>query len=268
MKTRVWTVLFCLFVAAPALAEDPDGAVARDARWRDLEKAALSGRIAAPANGIVTLDAPVRAEDAALVPMTITLAETQKARQVWLIIDDNPSPVAAHYTFGPAAYPHVLKFRVRVNDYTNVHAVAELEDGSLVADVKFVKASGGCSAPMGESDEEAMKGMGQMRLKFSGGATPDAPIEAVLMVRHPNFNGMQQNQVTQLYTPARFIDRISMTYGDKKVFDLETGISLASNPVLTFGLAPHPTGLVRVEVHDSDNSVWRKTFADVPEATN
>jgi sulfur-oxidizing protein SoxY len=263
---RVSLAALCL-LAAPAWADEADSPAARDTRWRQLEQATLDGRTAAPANGLVTLDAPVRAEDAALVPMTVTLAEGQKAKQLWLIIDDNPAPVAAHYIFGPAGDPRVLKFRVRVNDYTNVHAVAELEDGSLVTDMKFVKASGGCAAPMGESDEEAVRGIGEMRLKFAGAVEPGVPVEATLMVRHPNFNGMQMNQVTQLYTPARFIDRISLTYGDQKAFDLETGISLASNPVLTFGLMPQAAGPVVAEVHDSDNNVWRQSFV-VPGVTN
>ena len=36
---------------------------------------------------------------------------------------------------------------VKVESYTNVHAVAELDDGKLYAVKTFVKASGGCSAP-------------------------------------------------------------------------------------------------------------------------
>ncbi len=266
--TRVCLLLACLAGAAPALAESgPDSPSARDARWRDLEKAVFAGRTAAPANGLVTLDAPTRAEDAALVPMTITLKDGAKVKALYLIIDDNPSPVAAHFTFGPAADPHVTKLRVRVNSYTNVHAVAELPDGALVEDVKFVKASGGCSAPMGEGDDEAMSGMGEMRLKFSGAATPGVPAEAVLMARHPNFNGMQMNQVTHLYTPARFIDRISVKEGDQLVFDLETGISLSTNPVLTFGFIPEAAAQATVEVHDSENGAWRQVFA-IPGTTN
>ena len=157
--------------------------------------------------------------------------------------------------------------RVRVNTYTNVHAVAVLKDGSLVEDMKFVKASGGCSAPMGTSDEEAMKGMGEMRLKFAAAATPGVPSEVKLMVRHPNFNGMQMNQVTQLYTPARFIDRIEVRDGDQLVFDLATGISLATDPVLSFGLIPQKDGKVTVQAHDSANGSWRQAF-DAPITTN
>ena len=179
----------------------------------------------------------------------------------------NSSPVAAHFTFGPAADPHEIKLRVRINSYTNVHAIAETADGALYQTVKFVKAAGGCSAPMGMTDEEAMKGMGDMRLKFAEGAAPGKPSQATLMVRHPNFNGMQMNQVTQLYTPARYIDKIVVKAGERLVFDLTTGISLATDPVLSFGMVPPSAGRATVEVHDSENGVWSQAFA-VPGETN
>ena len=250
-----------------ARADDPDSPAARESRWQDLEKVLFDGKTATPAENLVLLEAPVRAEDAALVPITVTLKQPDKVKALYLVIDDNPSPVAAHFVFGPAADPRVIKMRVRVNSYTNVHAVAVMADGALVEDVKFVKASGGCSAPMSGTDKEAMEGMGEIRLKFAGGATAGVPTETKLMVRHPNFNGMQMNQLTQLYTPARYIDRIVVKAGDRLVFDLTTGISLASDPVLSFGMIPQNSGQAAVEVHDSENGVWRQAFA-MPGATN
>ena len=205
-RTAVLGLLVASLAAGtPAIAEAPDSSpdspAAREARWRDLEKSVFDGRTATPDRKIVALEAPIRAEDASLVPMTITLGGGERIKELYLIIDDNPAPVAAHFTFGPAGdpqgLPQVVKLRVRVNSYTNVHSVAVLPDGRLVEDVKFVKASGGCSAPMGESDEEATKGMGEMRLKFSGVVAPGAPAEATLMVKHPNFNGMQMNKLTR-----------------------------------------------------------------------
>ena len=258
-----------LAAGTPAIAETPDSSpdspAAREARWRDLEKSVFDGRTATPDRKIIALEAPTRAEDASLVPMTITLGGGERIKELYLIIDDNPAPVAAHFTFGPAGdsqgLPHIVKLRVRVNSYTNVHSVAVLPDGHLVEDVKFVKASGGCSAPMSESDEEATRGMGEMRLKFSGDE------EATLMVKHPNFNGMQMNQVTRMTTPARFIDRITVKDGAALVFDLEASLSLSTNPVLSFNFVPQPAGPVTGEVHDTDGGHWRQDFAH-PSATN
>ncbi len=263
-------VALAALIAAPTVrAGFGDDPAQREARWQDIAKAVFNDRALQNGDSIIALDAPPRAEDASLVPMTVTLAgptaDGKPITGVYLIIDDNPSPVAAHFTFGPAADPHEIKLRVRVNTYTNVHAIAETADGKLYETVQYVKASGGCSAPMGMSDEEAMKGMGEMRLKFAEGAAPGKPSAATLMVRHPNFNGMQMNQVTRDYTPARYIQTITLTTGDQKVFDLASDISLASNPVIGFGLVPG--GDVKVAVTDSEKGHWEQTFAG-PQLSN
>ena len=273
---RLTQSLLTVGVAGAALLAGPVAAYAgvgesdqeRAERWQDIQKSIFDGKTAKVDDAAVKLDAPVRADDAALVPMTISLADPKNVKGLYLVIDDNPSPVAAHFTFGPDADPKEIKLRVRVNTYTDVHAVAVMKDGSLLEATKFVKASGGCSAPMGMSDEEAMKGMGDMRLRLAGDIAANKPVDATLMIRHPNFNGMQMNQVTRQYTPARYIQNVDVTFDDKQVFNLDTDISLAANPVITFDLLPSATkGQLKVDVKDSTNGQWSKTF-NVPTVSN
>ena len=253
---------------APSQAGFGDNDQERQARWVDIQKTIFGDKLSSVDDSAVKLDAPARADDAALVPMTITLADPKNVKGLYLVIDDNPSPVAAHFTFGPDADPREIKLRVRVNTYTDVHAVAEMKDGKLLEATKFVKASGGCSAPMGMTDEEAMSGMGEMRLKVAGDVQPNKPADATLMIRHPNFNGMQMNQVTRDYTPARYIQNIDVTYDNKQVFKLDTDISLASNPVINFDFVPSAAkGDLKVNVMDSQKGAWTKTFA-VPNVSN
>ena len=252
----------------PSFAGVEDSDQQRAQRWQDLAKQIFDGKTPTPGDQAIKLEAPVRAEDAALVPITITLANPKDVKALYLVIDDNPSPVAAHFTFGPDMDPKEIKMRVRVNTYTDMHAVAVTKDGKLLETTKFVKASGGCSAPMGMSDDEAMKGIGEMKLKLAGDVAADKPVDATLMIRHPNFNGMQMNQVTRQYTPARYIQSIDVTYADKKVFDLATDISLASNPVINFDLLPSVAkGSLQVAVKDSQNGQWSKSFS-VPNVSN
>lgn len=253
---------------APSVAGVGDTDQQRQERWQDLQKQIFGDKTATADDKAIQLDAPVRAEDAALVPIGITLADPKNVKALYLVIDDNPSPVAAHFTFGPDADPKTIRLRVRVNTYTDMHAVVETKDGKLLETTKFVKASGGCSAPMGMSDEEAMKGMGQMKFKVAGDVAADKPVNATLMIRHPNFNGMQMNQLTRQYTPARYIQDINVSFDDQKVFDLTTDISLASNPVIGFELLPNAAkGSLKVNVKDSQNEKWSKTF-EVPTVSN
>ena len=217
-------------VAGPAFANAGDTEQQREERWQDLRKEIFKDRTPTVDDAAVQLDAPKRAEDAALVPVTVTLANPKDVKALYLVIDDNPSPVAAHFAFGPDADPKTVKMRVRINNYSDIRAIAETKTGKLLMTSRYVKAAGGCSAPMGVSDEALMQGIGGMKLKLDRAAGPGKPIAATLMIRHPNFNGMQMNEMSHLYTPARYIQNVDVTYGDKQVFNLDTDISLSTNP--------------------------------------
>ncbi len=88
-------------------------------------------------------------------------------KSLTLVIDKNPAPVAATFHFGDAAGKgdRMLSTRVRINMYSNVRAVIETTDGKLHMATKFVKASGGCSAPAGKDVDEALANLGKMQIK-------------------------------------------------------------------------------------------------------
>ena len=249
---------------ADSAAHDDEGdAAARASRWQALQQALFPGRSLRDGAGIVKLDAPPRALDAALVPVGIDLTGVKPVKGVYLVIDGNPSPLAAHFTFGPKADPRNLKLRVRVDQYTDMHAIAESQDGQLFVATKFVKASGGCSAPAGSDDTAALADIGRMKLHLIGDFAAGKPEQAVLMVRHPNFNGMQMNQITRYYTPPRFIRTIDATYEGGSIFHLDSDISMSTDPVITFGFVPQAKGQLKVIVRDSNNANFDHAF-DVP----
>jgi sulfur-oxidizing protein SoxY len=252
------------FGAGSNVRADDDEA-ARASRWQALQQAIFPGRSLKEGSGVIQLDAPPRALDAALVPITVAMPGTKAVKGVYVIIDGNPSPLAAHFTFGPKSDPRSLQMRVRVDQYTNMHAIAETQDGQLFVATKFVKAAGGCSAPAGTDDAAALQDMGRMKLHLIGDFTAGKPEQAVLMVRHPNFNGMQMNQITRYYTPPRFIRTIDATYEGSSIFHLDSDISLSTDPVITFGFLPQAKGQMKIVVRDSKDATFDHSF-DVPGA--
>ncbi|MGH8174995.1 MAG: quinoprotein dehydrogenase-associated SoxYZ-like carrier, partial [Steroidobacter sp.] len=181
--------LFLPCIAFTQAARGDAEAVVRAERWAELQRAIFPDRTIRDGSGVIQLDAPLRALDAALVPLTVTISEGKPIKAVYLVIDNNPGPLAGRFTFGPAADPRTLKVRMRVNTYTNIHAVAEDANGALYAVEKFVKAAGGCSAPAGSNDQQSLQSLGQMKVKLLNEFSVGAPMQAQLMIRHPNFNG-------------------------------------------------------------------------------
>jgi sulfur-oxidizing protein SoxY len=246
-----WLIAGCLFmgVVPNAMAESADDP------WPGLAKDLFQGR-ALLEDDTVALEAPKRAEDAAIVPVTMRF-NAPGLRQATLVIDQNPMPMAGAFSIGEKAGVTFISTRVRVNSYTNVHAVGETADGALHAQVKFVKAAGGCSAPATKNEDEAH--IGEMKYREYKSAEPGLR-EAQIMIRHPNSSGMQMDQLTHLYIPARYIDKVTVRQGDAVIFSMEGGISLSENPTFRFSYASNGAKTIRVEAHDSKGGSFSKEF--------
>jgi sulfur-oxidizing protein SoxY len=255
---------FALICATPGhafaqVAEDPDP-------WPDLVRLFFNDAPIVEDHNLVSLEAPPRAEDAALVPMSFSAklpeGDPRRVVKLTLVIDQNPVPLAAVFTLGQKAASTRISTRVRVNSYTNVRVVAELSDGSLHMATRFVKAAGGCSAPMVKSMDDAMATLGQMKFRILP-PTPEAPNEALLMIRHPNNSGLQMDQVTRLYTPARYIDKLRVYQGDDLVFSMAAGISISEDPNFRFTFKPNGAKEFRADGEDTAG----KTFSGAWPAT-
>jgi len=235
--------------------------------WSDIRGDIIGDAAPADATGIVDIVAPYRAEDAATVPVGIrqtgpTAPMIDKAK---LVIDENPAPVAAEMTFGPAMYPLDLELRIRVNQYSNVRLIADTPKGPVMTG-RFVKASGGCSAPATKDPQLALSTMGQIRLKSftpSSGAAGQRR-EAQIMIRHPNYSGLQRDQITQLFISAHFVDQIEVRQGEELLFTVNGGISLSENPVIRFAYTDNGEKDLTVRVGDTEGNVWKQTLPKDP----
>src|SRR3974390_1380009 len=224
--------------ARPSLAGDADDS------WREIANNAFNGRPLADGSGLITLEMPARAEDAAVVPApmraNLPVGDTRTLRSLTLVIDENPSPVATTFNVGPGVT--MISTRVRVNSHTKVHAVAELSDAKLYEVATYVKASGGCSAPMANNSQDAAASLGQMRfrqfLKTAPGPA-SSPGEAQIMIRHPNNSGLQRDQVSLLYIPLFIVRQLRVWQGDQLVLEMDGGISISENPNIRFSYLPN-----------------------------
>ena len=169
-----------------------------------------------------------------------------------------PAPVAATFNIGPNAVVSAISTRVRVDSYTDVHAVAELTDGKLYVVKTYVKASGGCSAPAGKSADKA--GVGQMRFrqfaKSADGAAGNLR-EAQIMIRHPNNSGLQMDQITRHYLPAYFVQSVKVWQGEELLLTVESSISISEDPNFRFTYLPNNAKSFTVEAIDTENRMFK-----------
>lgn len=236
--------------SAVALGED-------DAAWNNVLKNKYFGdRVIEESSSLVELTAPYRAEDPALVPISVTAKIPQTSEKyiktITLVIDNNPVPFAAAFHFTPESGKADIATRLRFNAYTNVRAIVETNDGKLSMVKAFVKASGGCSAPIGADLEAAMARMGKMKFKLeSGQLALSQPNLVQLLVSHPSISGMQMDQISRMVKPAHFVKQVKVSFNGKPVMSAETDIALSTDPNFRFYFSPDRAGELKAEVKDN-----------------
>ncbi len=213
---------------------------------------------------LIVLEAPKRAQDAAIVPISITAQIPQTKdhyiKNIYLFIDKNPGPLVGTFRFTPKSGRADLAFRVRVNAYTPIRAIAETNDGELHMSRRFVKASGGCSAPAGSDLDAAMTRLGKLKLKTYGASEVAAPMSAQLMISHPNLSGMQMDQLTRHYAPAHYVRQVKVSFEGEEIFTAETSFGISENPSFRFFFVPDREGQLTAEVVDSKDLEFTETF--------
>jgi sulfur-oxidizing protein SoxY len=263
------SVALLLGAALPVRAEVSEEARAQ--RWSDLRHAIFGDRAVEDGGAAVRLTAPDRAMDAAIVPVAIALddALARNVKAVYLVIDDNPSPLAAVFHPGEAADMREISTRIRVDNYTYLHAVAETADGKLLQTARFIKAAGGCSAPAGKDQALAMQRLGKMKLVLEGKRPPGEPAAAAmaakLLISHPNNSGLQMDQLTRNYIPADFVQSVRITYDGKPLMTIDGDIAISEDPTFTFAFVPGAgPGELKVEVDDSRQRHFEQSWPVPP----
>ena len=234
--------------------------------WQKVRASLFQSRpIATATEDVLSLEAPVRADDAAVVPIAIRTRAPQsggkRIDKVYLIIDNNPSPISAIFQFTPLSGRADIETRVRIDEYTHVRAIAETSDGQLFMTTRFLKAAGGCSAPPGKDAQAALATLGRMKFRVEGDGKADTsgdpkgnqPVLAQLMISHPNNSGLAMDQVSRLFTPPHFVRQVRVSYGGELVMSADVDFSISENPNFRFYFLPKGGGELKAEVIDSND---------------
>jgi sulfur-oxidizing protein SoxY len=261
---RLTIAALLLSVAAGALQAQQSSPV-EDAVWLNgLQQQLFGDQNIWSGEGVIALEAPYRAENAAVVPIGITAGFEQTPERyidtIWLIVDKNPGPLAGKFTFSPKAGRADLSLRLRINAYSPVRAIARTNDGKLHMARQYVKASGGCAAPAGADLDAAMARLGRMKIRELDAVSENEARQFQLMVSHPNINGMQMDQVTQLYLPAHFVKEVEVQLDGEKVFSAETSFAISENPSFRFYLKPEQPGKLTATVKDTEDLTFTSTY--------
>ncbi len=263
MSKQIIKAFLFLLVIIPlsALAITKD-----ESNWNNvLKNQYYAGKSIQESDDVITLNAPYRAEDPALVPLKITshIKQTKDRyiKKITVFVDKNPFPFVGEFEFTPESGKADLAMRVRVNTYSYIRAIAELNNGQIYMSKKFVKASGGCSAPIGDDLDAAMKRLGKMKFRLDKQVNQGEATLAQLLISHPNITGMQMDQVSRFIKKSHFVDQLKVTFNDKPVLTAKIDIAISSDPNFRFYFVPTKSGELKAKF--TDTSCEKPTSRDV-----
>ncbi len=247
----------------------PTPAAAGEGSWPDLRSELYGERFLGVSDDVISIDVPYRTTNDARTGVTVRMAapEGHTFKGFQLILDENPMPVSAQLAFARPLADFEFAATMRVNGPTPVHAVAELDNGQLFMAESFIKTSGqgACAAPPGTDPVMALETLGQMELvirplndtaslvrHLRKGGTNDLALD--VQISHPSHSGMQRDQVSLLYIPARYVDSLEIDLNGAPFATMTGSISLSENPQVTLSV-PSGTRRVRAKLTDSDGTV-------------
>jgi sulfur-oxidizing protein SoxY len=81
------------------------------------------------------------------------------------------------------------------------------------------------------------------------------------MIRHPNFTGMQMDQLTRQFTPMRIVSEMDVKRDGARIFKMEGGISISENPNFRFTYVPGTENVIEVTAKDTEGQTFTATSA-------
>jgi len=210
---------------------------------------------------LLTIKAPYRAEDAAVVPISlhVKLPQAQKnyVQKIHVFIDKNPVPLVGVFSLTPDSGRADIALRVRVDDFSFIRAIAETNDGKLYLAKSFVRASGACSAPPPKSIGDSIANMGMMKMKTVGQLVMGQPNLVQLMIKHPNITGLQPMEIgSRVLPPAHYLSHLQVDYAGRQIMAADLTFSVSMDPSLRFFFVPQASGTLTVEATDTEKNNW------------
>lgn len=257
---------FALLLAA-GLALTFAGPASASQSWPSIRDELYGARVIHDGSTMITLTAPDRPENQMEVPISVdaVFKDGRTIKTVTILVDENPTPVAAAFHFNQPRPQVGLATKLRLDAVTGVRAVVEASDGQLYMVERNVRFTGGqsaCSAPPNGSDEEIAARMGNTQLSLIGqrAIVSNAAQRVKVDISHPNHTGMVKDQMTLLYIPLRLMDHVAIKQSGKTVVEIDGSMSVSQNPSFEVDYLTDGADELEISASDTAGASWTHTL--------
>ncbi|NOQ93675.1 MAG: quinoprotein dehydrogenase-associated SoxYZ-like carrier [Methylophaga sp.] len=256
LKYSLTLILIFLSLNQRCIADDSDTTRV----WQQLKHEYFGHRLISDnATDLLFIEVPNKVEDAAIMPITIKSLSAQTPQHhiktLHLIVDNNPQPYSAEFHLSPKLGPINISTRIRMDNFSNVRVIAEMNDNSLHMVNRFVIASGGCSAPASKDPEKSLARLGKVKMRMREPIIGQETTVQII-VSHPNSSGMQFNKASRQFIPAHYVTDINISFNDEALLTVKTGITLSEDPSIRFTFTPQVSGTLTAKIIDSKQTIY------------
>lgn len=139
----------CLGGPRPALAQGNLASLGPEESVDATMKRLFGSRPMKDGSSVIKLELPLIAENGAVVPVSVEVTAPQTpqsyVKSIYIISDKNRRPLNAKFNLSPSMGQPYVGTNLRLGESTDVRAIAEMSDGSLLVAKREVKVTvGGC----------------------------------------------------------------------------------------------------------------------------
>lgn len=244
------------FLASIFLASVVNAAPVVD-HWAVIQSAFFPNKQVDIATNEVTILAPLQAEDASLVPVTIDVAlpDTNIAH-IYLFTDANPIIHTA--TFTPASQKSFqVSTRIRLESNSYFRVVVETNAGKfLMASVPIKTPGGGCGGGVSTDEASLRANSGAMKMQL---LNEESRPKMALHIRHPMRTGFERT-AQGYYAKAWFINQLTFKQHDQRFLTVELGPGISANPYLKLSLNVDHNSAIEVTASDNEGKAFQQLF--------
>ena len=258
-------LLFAFVIVSPlntSLATEAEGTEP----WNEIRQFLFQDRNIQDGSEFLRLDVPVRLPHGAKVRVAISSSHPQDEEQYitkyYLVVDKNPSPIAAVFDFPSHNSDANVATDIRISEYSNVRVISENQKGELYMTSTYVKVSGGCSLPPANYSSMGEFEIGKMSFSEVKKPASKQSGQFKVSILHPSYSGMQKDQIKLYFIPPHYVENVEVRNGRGDVILSVAGdISFSEDPSFSFSYEPISNDdALTVKIMDSKKQSYQSTW--------
>lgn len=232
-------------------------------QWDTIKTSYFSNQPVEDAQEEIVIEAPMQAEDAAMVPLTFKVnLKDDIVSKIFVFTDANPILLTATFDFKMPQKSVDISTRIRLEKNSVVRVIVQTQNGQelLMKSVEIKTPGGGCGGGAMTDEAKLRASAGKMKMRW---LKPDEKGTGsfVLNLLHPMRTGFERT-FQGYYAKAWFIQNVDFLINHKPYFEAILGPGISANPYFRFNLPEQRIDVFEVEAKDNEGQFFQQVFHD------